>query len=79
MSLSGAATAACVGSTCSLSGQLRAQIGHGLPVPISLALATDGDRKWFTLNVPEPAAFTAGAAGLMALVGCHGIARWRSR
>jgi hypothetical protein len=44
--LAGAASAACVGSTCSLGGQLRAQIGNGLPLPISLNPAMDGDVRW---------------------------------
>ena len=46
MALAGAASAACVGSTCSLGGQLRAQIGNGLPIPISLNPAPDGDLRW---------------------------------
>ena len=44
--LAGAASAACVGSTCSLGGQLRAQVGNGLPLPISLNPAPDGDLRW---------------------------------
>jgi hypothetical protein len=39
-------TAACVGSTCSLGGQLRAQAGDGLPIPISMAPAPNGDLRW---------------------------------
>jgi hypothetical protein len=46
MALAGAATAACVGSTCTLGGQLRAQIGNGLPIPISLNPAPEGDLRW---------------------------------
>ena len=46
MALAGAASAACVGSTCSLGGQLRAQVGNGLPIPISLNPAPDGDLRW---------------------------------
>jgi hypothetical protein len=46
LALAGSATAACVGSTCSLGGQLRAQIGNGLPLPISLNPAPDGDLRW---------------------------------
>jgi hypothetical protein len=33
----GTATAACVGSTCTLGGQLRAQVSYDAPLPISLA------------------------------------------
>jgi hypothetical protein len=46
MALAGAASAACVGSTCSLGGQLRAQIGNGLPLPITLNPAGTGDLRW---------------------------------
>jgi hypothetical protein len=46
MALAGAASAACVGSTCSLGGQLRAQVGNGLPLPISLNPARNGDVRW---------------------------------
>jgi hypothetical protein len=46
MALAGSASAACVGSTCSLGGQLRAQIGNGLPIPITLNPALDGDVRW---------------------------------
>jgi len=46
MALAGAASAACVGSTCSLGGQLRAQIGNGLPLPITLNPAPSGDLRW---------------------------------
>jgi hypothetical protein len=42
VALAGSATAACMGSTCSLGGQLRAQIGNGLPIPITLAAAPGG-------------------------------------
>jgi hypothetical protein len=31
------AGAACVGTTCGLGGQMRSQVGYGLPVPISIA------------------------------------------
>jgi hypothetical protein len=44
--LAGTASAACVGSTCSLGGQLRAQAGDGLPIPISPNPAPDGDLRW---------------------------------
>jgi hypothetical protein len=46
MALAGAASAGCVGSTCTLGGQLRGQIGNGLPIPISLNPAPDGDLRW---------------------------------
>jgi hypothetical protein len=46
IALAGSATAACVGSTCSLGGQLRAQIGNGLPLPITFNPAPDGDLRW---------------------------------
>jgi hypothetical protein len=46
MALAGAASAACVGSTCSLGGQLRGQIGNGLPLPITLNPAGTGDLRW---------------------------------
>jgi hypothetical protein len=38
----------CVGDTCSLGGQIRGQIGDGLPLPISFAPARTGP---FTLNI----------------------------
>jgi hypothetical protein len=44
--LASVATAACLGDTCSLGGQLRAQAGDGLPIPISAAPALDGDVRW---------------------------------
>ena len=33
---------ACVGTQCGLGGQLRGQIGDGLPLPISIAPARTG-------------------------------------
>jgi hypothetical protein len=51
MALASAATAACTGSSCDLGGQLRAQIGNGLPIPITLAPApgtanAPADLRW---------------------------------
>jgi hypothetical protein len=40
------ATAACVGSTCSLGGQMRTQVGIYNPFPISLAPPGTGDLRW---------------------------------
>jgi hypothetical protein len=44
--LAGDAIASCVGSTCSLGGQLRMQNGFDLPRPLSFATAPDGDLRW---------------------------------
>jgi hypothetical protein len=38
----------CAGTTCGLGGQIRAQIGEGLPLPISIAPARTGP---FTLDI----------------------------
>jgi hypothetical protein len=46
LALSSAASAGCIGSTCSLGGQLRAQVGFDLPLPISFNPAGTGDLRW---------------------------------
>jgi hypothetical protein len=48
MALASAATAGCSGATCTLGGQLRAQIGNGLPIPITIEDAPGG----YTPNDP---------------------------
>jgi hypothetical protein len=58
------AGAACLGTVCGLGGQLRAQIGDGLPLPISIAPAQSGAFTGITIqSVPA----TAGALPLVGL------------
>jgi len=40
------APAQCVGETCSLGGQLRQQVGHSPPIPITLEPAISGPIEW---------------------------------
>jgi hypothetical protein len=64
---------------------MRTPGGQGIVVMVSGAVSArsisgpNGDRRWLTLNVPEPGALGAGAASLLALLGCHALARRRDR
>lgn len=44
-SASAQAGSACVGTSCGLGGQIRGQIGDGLPLPISIATGYEGEFK----------------------------------
>jgi hypothetical protein len=60
MAFSGTASAqagaACVGTTCGLGGQIRGQVGDGLPIPISFAPYAQG---WSSMMQNTPAPFSA--------------------
>jgi hypothetical protein len=66
-------------------GDHRSAGGEGVVVMVAGGVSArsisgpNGDRRWMTLNVPEPGSVAAGAAGLLTLVACHGLARRRSR
>jgi hypothetical protein len=66
LSVASSASAACVGSTCSVGGQLRIQRGFDLPRPLSFATAPDGDLRWGQpgqIQATPSATVQQGAAG----------------